>query len=102
MAKMFSPGTNRKSCGKTTINGMSACEKIVYTSKQAPGSVTQLHRKRARPAGENADQHAARAPSSLSSRTSSRGTPPTRLFDIPKGYKKVSLPKSAMPSGGRR
>ena len=100
MAKMFSPGTNRKSCGKTTINGI-ACEKIVYTSKQAPGSVTQYIAKDLDlPVKTQISMQQGSFVTEF--KNIKKGTPPAALFDIPKGYKKVSLPKSAIPSGKHR
>ncbi len=102
MVRVFGGGMSKKSCGKKSVNGI-MCEKLVYTPKQkTPGSVTQYVSKELDlPVRTEINMQPGLLVTEF--KNIKKTTPPASLFQVPKGYKKVAMPKpQAVPKSGAK
>lgn len=101
-AKLYSSKMTRKVMGQKTVNGI-ACERVVYSAKGQPGSITQYVAKDL-DLPVLTEIKAPHGVMTVEFKNIKRITPPASLFQLPKGYKKVTpkMPAQAAPPSKRK
>lgn len=101
MVALYGGAMTRKSAGKQTVGGLS-CDKYVYTTKQGPhATITQCVCKDL----DLPVMTEVKSPNGVVTveyKNIKKGTPPASLFQVPKGYKKVSMPAAPGLRGSAR
>lgn len=99
MTRVLSGGMNKKSGGKQRVNGI-VCDKYVYTSRDGkPGTITQYAAKEL-DLSVRVEMKSEKGTLSIDFKNIKKGPSPASLFQLPKGYKKVSA-SPAQPKKGK-